>query len=238
VLQTLAERIDRGEARNLAALLPAEVAPWIATTSPAEGFDVDEFVRRVAQREGVDEPTAYGHVRAVLDALAGAVGPDELADVAAELSKDYAALLPRGPYVEIVPADRFLAQVAASVGDLDGARRATAAVLETLAERIADGEVDDLIGRLPVPLHTALKSGKARNPGAQRMSLERFVGRVAGREGVSPEEARNHAWAVFATLREAVGEEFYDVTVQLPPEYALLWAGPRPPAAKHEGRPR
>jgi uncharacterized protein (DUF2267 family) len=99
-------------------------------------------------------------------------------------------------------------------------------VLETLAERIADGEVDDLIGRLPVPLHAALKRGKARNPGARRMSLERFVGRVAEREGASPEEARNHARAVFATLREAVGEELYDVTVQLPPDYAVLWAGP------------
>jgi hypothetical protein len=31
---------------------------------------------------------------------------------------------------------------------------------------------------------------------------------------------------VLSTLREAVGEEFYDVTVQLPPEYAVLWAGP------------
>ena len=58
------------------------------------------------------------------------------------------------------------------------------------------------------------------------MPLERFLERVAGREGVPPEEAGEHARAVFATLREAVGEEFYDVTVQLPPEYAVLWAGP------------
>ena len=162
VLQTLGERIARGEARDLAARLPAEVAPWIATTSPAEGFDVDEFVRRVAQREGVDEPTAYGHVRAVLDALARAVGPDELADVAAELSKDYAALLPRGPYVEIVPADRFLARVAELTDDLDGARRATDAVLETLAERIAGGEVRDLMARLPIELHGPLQRGIQR----------------------------------------------------------------------------
>jgi uncharacterized protein (DUF2267 family) len=68
-LQTLAERIDRGEARALAARLPAELAPWVATTTSAERFDVDELVRRVAQREGVDEPTAYGHIRAVFDAL-------------------------------------------------------------------------------------------------------------------------------------------------------------------------
>lgn len=58
------------------------------------------------------------------------------------------------------------------------------------------------------------------------MDLETFVGRVVERDGVPPEQARTHARAVLTTLREAVGEEFYDVTVQLPPEYAVLWAGP------------
>jgi uncharacterized protein (DUF2267 family) len=227
VLQTLAERIDRGEARKLAARLPAEVAPWIATTSPAEGFGVDEFVRRVAQREGVDEPTAYGHVRAVLDALARAVGYDELAGVAAELSKDYAALLPRGPYVEVVSADRFLAQVAERADvDLDSARRATDAVLETLAERIAGGEVRDLMARLAIELHGPLQRGTLRNGGrAQRMSAERFMQRIAEREGVTPAVAARHAGVVLTTLREAVGDdEFFDVTVQLPPGLAAVLA--------------
>src|SRR5512132_1381770 len=158
-LQTLAERIDRGEARALATRLPPELAPWVATTTSAERFDVDELVRRVAQREGVDESIAFGHIRAVFDALARAVGPDELADVAAQLPKDYAALLPRGPDVEVVPADRFFARVAELTEDLDAARRATGAVLETLAERIAGGEVRDLIARLPIELHGPLQRG-------------------------------------------------------------------------------
>src|SRR5918999_4356786 len=116
--------------------------------------------------------------------------------------------------------DGFIAVVGRLAGVAgEAAERATDAVLETLAERIADGEVEDLIGRLPVPLHAALKRGRARSPGARRMSLERFVGRVAEREGVPPEAAGEHARAVFATLRDAVGEELYDVTVQLPPEY-------------------
>jgi hypothetical protein len=38
VLQTLAERIDRGEARDLAARLPAEVAPWIAIATAVVGM--------------------------------------------------------------------------------------------------------------------------------------------------------------------------------------------------------
>src|SRR3954454_18677093 len=185
MLQTLAERIDRGEARALAARLPPELAPWVATTTPAERFDVDELVRRVAQREGVDEPTAYGHVRAVFDALARAVGPDELADMAAQLSKDYAALLPRGAYIEVVPADSFLAQVAERADvDLEGARRATDAVLETLAERIAGGEVRDLMARLPIELHDPLRRGSERNGGrAQPMAAGGFLGLLAPRGG-------------------------------------------------------
>jgi len=238
-LQTLAERLSPQETRDLVEQLPPELGPWLPTMSAAERFDVDEFLRRVAKRAEVDMAAAERQVRAVFMVLARALSADEFADMVAQLPKDFAMLLPRGPAVDVLPVEVFLDRVADRAElEVDGARRATDAVLETLAERIADGEVDDLIGRLPVPLHTALKSGKARNPGARPMSLERFVGRVAGREGVSPEEARNHAWAVFATLREAVGEEFYDVTVQLPPEYALLWAGPRPPAAKSEGRPR
>jgi uncharacterized protein (DUF2267 family) len=222
-LQTLAERIDRGEARALAARLPPELAPWVATTTSAERFDVDELVRRVAQREGVDEPTAYGHIRAVFDALARAVGPDELADMAAQLSKDYTALLPRGVDVEVVPADGFLAQVAERADvDLEGARRATDAVLETLAERIAGGEVRDLIARLPIELHDPLRRGSERNGGrAKRLSSERFMALIAEREGVTPDVARLHARAVFAALREAVGDdELFDVTVQLPPDLA------------------
>jgi uncharacterized protein (DUF2267 family) len=222
-LQTLAERIDRGEARALATGLPPELAPWVATTTSAERFDVDELVRRVAQREGVDEPIAYGHIRAVFDALARAVGPHELADVAAQLPKDYAALLPRGVYVEVVPADRFLAQVAERADvDLEGARRATDAVLETLAERIAGGEVRDLMARLPIELHDPLRRGSDRNGGrAQRMSAERFMQRIAEREGVTPAVARQHGRAVFAALRDAVGDdERFDVTVQLPPDLA------------------
>jgi uncharacterized protein (DUF2267 family) len=51
------------------------------------------------------------------------------------------------------------------------------------------------------------------------MPFEEFVRRVAEREGVELEDARDHARGVFETLREALGTEFFDVTVQLPGEY-------------------
>ncbi|MEA2364495.1 MAG: hypothetical protein QOI32_7 [Thermoleophilaceae bacterium] len=222
VLETLAERIDAGEARDLAERLPPELAPFIGTIEPAHGFDADEFIRRVAEREGIDTETAERHVTAVFAALARAVGPDEYDDLVAELSKDYWPLLARGPHVEVLSAEAFRQRVADRAGiDLAAADRAIDAVLETLAERIAGGEVDDLIDRLPQQLHEPLRRGGEHTGGkATRMSLEEFVDRVAEREGSGYDAALEHAQAVFMTLREAVGdEEFSDVTVELPREY-------------------
>lgn len=232
VLQTLGERIDREEARQLAARLPPELAPWIATTTPAEGFDAGEFVSRVARREGVDAPTARRHAAAVLDAVARAAGAEEWADVAAELPRDFAPLLPRGPAVDVMDPGAFVQRVADRAGlDPRGARRAADAVLEVLAQRIAPGEVEDLIARLPDELRAPLRRGVAAAGGRpETMPLERFLRRVAQREGVDALTAAAHAAAVLTALREAVGDdEFFDVTVQLPAAYraALLASGGR-----------
>ncbi|MEW1846714.1 DUF2267 domain-containing protein, partial [Nonomuraea angiospora] len=103
-----------------------------------------------------------------------------------------------------------------------GARRATEAALETLAERIVPGKVEDLVGQLPVQLHAPLKRGVGAGPGGE-VPLEEFVRRIATREGVSPERAREHARAVFAMLRESIaGEEYADVAGRLPGEYRTL----------------
>jgi uncharacterized protein (DUF2267 family) len=224
VLETLGDRIDRGQARDLAAQLPPEEAAWVATDSPSEGFDADAFVKRVAEREGVDEDEAEQLVRAVFVALQRAVARQELEDVVAQLSRDYRRFVFGGPGLA---GPAFRARVAKRTGlDEDAAGRAIAAVLETLAERIAGGEVDDLTERLPSSLHEPLRRGKESSGGkATRMPFEEFLRRVAEREGVGSDDARDHARIVLATLREAVGDdEFFDVTVQLPPEYAPVLA--------------
>ncbi|HTX32395.1 MAG TPA: DUF2267 domain-containing protein [Solirubrobacteraceae bacterium] len=224
-LQTLGERIDRGQARRLAAELPPEIAPWIATPTPAEGFDVDEFVDRVAAREGVDPITASRHVAAVFTALAQAISDREYAGLVAELPRRFAALLPRGPHVPVVDPDTFRRQVAARAGiGLDAADRATDAVLEVLGQRIAGGEVDDLIERLPVTLHPPLKRGRAEVRGEPKpMELGEFIRAVADRERVGIVEAALHVRAVLTVLRDMVGEdEFRDITVQLPDDYLAI----------------
>jgi uncharacterized protein (DUF2267 family) len=230
-LETLADRLSAGEARDIAAQLPPELAPSLATESGAEAFDVDEFLRRVAMRERVDLSTAERHARAVFEALGRSVSDDEIADMRAELPKDFEPLIAEAErrFVRVLPAELFLQRVAdRAATDVTTARRATDAVLETLAERIAGGEVADLIRSLPAALHAPLRKGdELSNGAARRMSLEEFVRRIAEREGVTPVVALEHARAVFATLREAIGEqEFLDVSAQLPQDYAAIEAHP------------
>jgi uncharacterized protein (DUF2267 family) len=234
-LQTLGERISAGQARQLAEDLPLQIRRWLLDDGvEAQDFDVGEFLRRVAEREDVDPETAEHHAKAVFIALARLVRGEEIAHLAAQLPNEYKRLLyeatrhrrdPGAP--EVLSAEMFVKRVArrAALG-VPEAHRATEAVLETLGERIAGGEVDDLAEQLPEELRPPLQRGRARTGGkARRMSLDEFVERVAEREGVSYEQALDHARAVFAALRETLTDnEFSDLLAELPRGYyeALL----------------
>jgi uncharacterized protein (DUF2267 family) len=93
-LETLNERISGGEARDLTAQLPEEIQPALRPKAEeAEGFLLEEFYRRVAEREGVDIETARVDASAVMRVLREAVTPGELDDVMAQLPEDFNALL-------------------------------------------------------------------------------------------------------------------------------------------------
>jgi uncharacterized protein (DUF2267 family) len=113
---TLGERLAGGEPWDLAAQLPKEIAYFVTTGDPAstgrgERFDLDEFINRVAQREGEDAPKAAGHAQAVLSVVGDAVSPGEIAQVCAQLPADIRRLLEGGG---IVPEG--IAASAASAG--------------------------------------------------------------------------------------------------------------------------
>jgi hypothetical protein len=122
------EQFVRLVEQGLAEELSDERAPWVATPTDAERFNVDEFVRRVA--------------------------------------------------------DRFLKLVAdrAGVRD-DGAEPVTQAVLETLAEPIAGGEVKDLISssawRCTSRCGAAADAAAARQRGCRWTSSSRGGERTA-----------------------------------------------------------
>jgi uncharacterized protein (DUF2267 family) len=225
VLGVLADRIAQGEARDLAAQLPAELAPHLSGSRDAVGFDAEEFVDRVAEAEGVDADTAERYAAAVFDAIGRTISDAEYDDLVAELSADYARLLPEGPDVRIVSYDAFVERVAEHApADRETARRAADAVLEVLAQRIAGGEVEDLIRHLPRALHEPLRRGLQRSGGkARKLTLDGFLDAVAAAEGVDAITARDHVHGVLVALRDAVGDrEFFDVTAQLPTDFQAL----------------
>jgi uncharacterized protein (DUF2267 family) len=229
-LSTLAERITRGEADDIAGFLPRELRGELtAAPEPAEPFGLDEFVRRVAEREGVDPATASGHAQAVFTALGQAVAPGELRDMAAQLPRDFEPLLQAAQIGrrQVMSQDPLVVRVAELTSlPRPLARRAVEAVLETLAVRISEGEVGDLMTRLPADLVPAFERGLAESRRPQRMSVEEFLDRVAAGEGVDRGQAERHARAVFAALREFVGQkEIHDVESELSAEYAPLLSG-------------
>jgi uncharacterized protein (DUF2267 family) len=93
-LQTLAERISGGEARDLASQLPKPLQQELmGVDEPAEPFGVDEFVRRVAVRAGVTRNEAWTGAAAALNTLRDAVTPGEFDDVLSQLPKEYRELV-------------------------------------------------------------------------------------------------------------------------------------------------
>jgi len=93
-LRTLADRISGGEAHDLASQLPGPLQDALRPTrEEAESFDVEEFVRRVADGADVTPEEAASGVSAVLTTLREAVTPGEFDDVASQLPSDYRALV-------------------------------------------------------------------------------------------------------------------------------------------------
>jgi uncharacterized protein (DUF2267 family) len=95
VLGVLAERITGGEARDLAAQLPLPLQnPLLGASEEAEAFTFEEFVRRTAERAGVDRGVAELAVDVVMATLRDAVTPGEYDDVISQLPEDFKRLVP------------------------------------------------------------------------------------------------------------------------------------------------
>lgn len=96
-LQTLAERISKGEASDVAAQLPQELGVYLSDAKPRpKRFSLEEFLKRVADREKADMPDAVYHARVVLEVLGEALTPNEWEQLRAQLPAEYDSLFEAG----------------------------------------------------------------------------------------------------------------------------------------------
>lgn len=95
VLETLGERLSRGETEDLSQYLEGEAKRWVIdeASSDAANLSVDEFVDRVARRADVSEQTAREAINAVGDALSGVVPPEEIERAREQLPAGFDSLL-------------------------------------------------------------------------------------------------------------------------------------------------
>jgi uncharacterized protein (DUF2267 family) len=115
---------------------------------------------------------------------------------------------------------QFLQSVELMAGlDRDGARRAAAATLATLAQRLGRPAAADLAGSLPVGLRDSLAAAPET---AEAFDAGEFVRRIAAREETSPDQAGQHARAVLATLKEDVAA-VDRLRSRLPADYGPLF---------------
>ncbi|MFC7079012.1 DUF2267 domain-containing protein [Halorussus caseinilyticus] len=89
VLQSLGERLQEGEAADLAGPLPMEVDYYLESADSGQRFDYDEFVGRVADRANVERADAAYYGKVVVGLVSELVPAGEIEQVRAQLPEDY-----------------------------------------------------------------------------------------------------------------------------------------------------
>jgi uncharacterized protein (DUF2267 family) len=89
VLTTLGERLQPGEASDLAGPLPMEIDIFLQDADSGQIFDYQEFVQRVAERSRAEQADAAYYGQVVMDVVDETTPESELQDVRAQLPADY-----------------------------------------------------------------------------------------------------------------------------------------------------
>lgn len=105
------------------------------------------------------------------------------------------------------------------------AKRATAAVLHALRDRLMPEEADQAAAQLPTELKEVWAEGDRPGRRPVKMDREEFCARVKQEAGLaSKREARSMTVAVFAALKEQLSPgEGSDVLAQLPKDLKEMW---------------
>jgi len=89
VLTTLGERIQEGEATDLARPLPMEIDRYLTEAEHGQRFDYQEFLDRVAERDGVDSSDANYHAQQVMTVVADDVPAGNIEKIRDQLPDDF-----------------------------------------------------------------------------------------------------------------------------------------------------
>ncbi|WP_128478690.1 DUF2267 domain-containing protein [Halorussus pelagicus] len=89
VLQSLGERLQAGEAQDLAGPLPMEVDYYLESADSGQRFDYDEFVSRVADRANADRADAAYYGKVVVGLVSERVPAGEIEQVRAQLPAEF-----------------------------------------------------------------------------------------------------------------------------------------------------
>lgn len=92
-LTTLGERLQEGEAADLAGPLPMEIDRYLLEADSGQRFDWDEFIDRVWEREEMTDPNdradAVYHAKVIIDVVSEAVPPGEMNQVRDQLPAEF-----------------------------------------------------------------------------------------------------------------------------------------------------
>lgn len=95
-LQTLAERLNAGEAKDLAAQLPRALGIYFRVPQHSVRMSLNEFFATVSLREQTHLPASIHHARVVIEVLQEAVSRGEIDDVRAQLPAEWSELFNSG----------------------------------------------------------------------------------------------------------------------------------------------
>jgi uncharacterized protein (DUF2267 family) len=98
-LTVLGQRLEGGEAKDLASQLPGSLADALPNEGGGERFDVDAFYQRIAEQEGdgVTVAQARQHARAIAKGLETALTDGEWQNFTSQLPNDFQDFLGTEP---------------------------------------------------------------------------------------------------------------------------------------------
>ncbi|MFC4541388.1 DUF2267 domain-containing protein [Halosolutus amylolyticus] len=99
VLTTLGERLQSGEATDLASPLPMEIDRYLTEAEHGQRFDYQEFLDRIAERGGGDRADANYQAQQIVALVAEVVPAGNVEKAEAQLPEDF------DPLFELIEAD-------------------------------------------------------------------------------------------------------------------------------------